>query len=176
MACHLFSTKPSSDLMLVCCSGSPVTKYSWILIRIKKKFQENRFVNIICQMVASLVLSILTHWGRVTHICVSDLTIIGSDNGLSPGRRQAIIWTNAGLLSIELLRTYFSENLIKIQPFSLKKMHVKMSSAKWRPSCLGLNVLKKAVLLRFPIQLSLLALWGRATYICITKLGHHWFR
>ena len=34
---------------------------------------------------------ILTHWGRVTHICVSKLTIIGSDNGLSPGRRQAII-------------------------------------------------------------------------------------
>ena len=83
----------------------------------------------------------LTHWGPVTHICVSDLTIIGSDNGLSPGRRQAIIWTNAGLLSIEPLRTYFSENLIKIQPFSLKKMHVKMSSAKWRPFCLGLNVL-----------------------------------
>ena len=34
---------------------------------------------------------ILTHWGRVTHICVSKLTTIGSDNGLSPGRRQAII-------------------------------------------------------------------------------------
>ena len=30
--------------------------------------------------------------------CVGILTIIGSDNGLSPGRRQAIIWTNAGLL------------------------------------------------------------------------------
>ena len=26
----------------------------------------------------------LTHWGRVTHTCVSTLTIIGSDNGLSP--------------------------------------------------------------------------------------------
>ena len=36
----------------------------------------------------------LTHWGRVTHICVSNLTIIGSDNGLSPGRRQAIIGTS----------------------------------------------------------------------------------
>ena len=82
-----------------------------------------------------------THWGRVTHICVGKLTIIGSDNGLSLVRRQAIIWTNAGLLSIGPLRTYFSENLIKIQQFSLKKMHVKMSSAKWRPSCLGLNVL-----------------------------------
>ena len=33
----------------------------------------------------------LTHWGRVTHICVSKLSILGSDNGLSPGRRQAII-------------------------------------------------------------------------------------
>ena len=77
----------------------------------------------------------------MTHICVSKLTIIGSNNGLSPGRRQAIIWTNAGLLSIGPMRTYFSENLIKIQQFSLKKMHVKMSSAKWRSSCLGLNVL-----------------------------------
>ena len=36
---------------------------------------------------------------------VVKLTIIGSDNGLSPGRRQAIIWTNAGILLIEPLRT-----------------------------------------------------------------------
>ena len=80
----------------------------------------------------------LSHWGRVTH----KLIIIGSNNGLSPDRRQAIIWTNARLLPIGPLRTYmyFNENLIKIQQFSLKKMHVKMSSAKWRPSCLGLNV------------------------------------
>ena len=42
----------------------------------------------------------LTHWGRVTHICVSKVTIIGSDNGLSPGRRQDIMWTNAGIMSI----------------------------------------------------------------------------
>ena len=86
-------------------------------------------------------LNVLTHWGRVTHICVGKLIIIGSDNGLSPDRRQAIIWTNAGSMSIGPMRTYFSENLIKIQQFSLKKLHLKMSSAKWRPSCLGLNVL-----------------------------------
>ena len=42
---------------------------------------------IICKTTAM----ILTHWGRVTQICVSKLTIIGSDNGLWPGRRQAII-------------------------------------------------------------------------------------
>ena len=48
-------------------------------------------------------MSTLTHWGRVTHICVNKLTIIGSDNGLSPGRRQAIIRTNAGILLIGVL-------------------------------------------------------------------------
>ena len=83
----------------------------------------------------------LTHWGRVTHICVGKLTIIGSDNGLSPGRRQAIIWTNAGILLIGPLRTNFSEILSEIQSFSFKKMHLKMSSAKCRPFCFGLNVL-----------------------------------
>ena len=38
--------------------------------------------------------SYLTHWGRETHICISNLTIIGLDNGVSLGRRQAIISTN----------------------------------------------------------------------------------
>ena len=84
---------------------------------------------------------ILTHWGRVTHRCVSKLAIIGADNGLSPGRRQAIIWTNAGILLIVPLGTKFSEILIEIHTFSIKKMHLKMSSAKWRSFCLGLNVL-----------------------------------
>ena len=45
----------------------------------------------------------------MTHICVSGLTSIGSDNGLSPGRRQAIIRTNAGILLIRPLGTNFSE-------------------------------------------------------------------
>ena len=84
----------------------------------------------------------LTHWGRATHICVGKLTTIGSDNGLSPGRRQAIIWTIAGILLIGPLGTNLSEILIGIQTFSFKKIHLKMSSAKWRPSCLGLNVLR----------------------------------
>ena len=46
------------------------------------------------------------------HICASNLTMIGSDNGLSPGQHQAIIWTDAGILSIEPLGTNFSEILI----------------------------------------------------------------
>ena len=83
----------------------------------------------------------LTHWGRATHICAGKLTIIGSDNGLSPGRRQAIIWTNVGILLIGPLRTNLSEILIGIQTFSFRKMHLKISSATWRPFCLGLNEL-----------------------------------
>ena len=76
------------------------------------------------------------------YICVGNLTIIGSDNGLSPGRHQAIIWTNTGILLIGPLVTNFSEILIEILTFTFKKMCLKVSSAKWRPFCLGLNVLK----------------------------------
>ena len=83
----------------------------------------------------------LTYWGRVTHICVSNSTIIGSDNGLSPYRRQAITWTNDGILLIGPLGTNFSEILIAILAFSFKEMHLKVSSAKRRPFCLNLNVL-----------------------------------
>ena len=85
--------------------------------------------------------SALTHWGRVTHICVNKLTIIGSDNDLSPGRRQAIIWTNAGILLIGPLETNFSDISIEIHIFWFKKMHLNMSSGNWQPFCLGVSVL-----------------------------------
>ena len=55
---------------------------------------------------------------RVTHSCVHNLTITGPYNGLSPGRRQAIFWTNAGILLIASLGTNFSEILIEIHTFS----------------------------------------------------------
>ena len=92
-------------------------------------------------MFVDVVACPLTHWGRVTHTCVNKQTIIALDNGLSPGRRQAIIWTNAGMLLIVTLGTNFSEILIEILTFSFKKMRSKVSSAKRRPFCLGLNVL-----------------------------------
>ena len=47
----------------------------------------------------------------MTHICVSKLTTIGSDNGLSPDRHQAIIWTKAGILLLRNLGTNFSDFL-----------------------------------------------------------------
>ena len=82
--------------------------------------------------------STLTHWSRVTHICVSKPTSIGSDNGLSPGRRQAIIWINAGILLIGPLGTNFSEILIEIYTFSFKKMHMKMAAILSWPQCVNL--------------------------------------
>ena len=101
----------------------------------------------------------LTHWGRLTHICVGKPTTIGSDNDWSTSckiplrsrhflpqklwhfhkntrscvENECIIWTNAGILLIRPLRTNFNEMLIEIQTFSFKEMHLKMSFAKWRP-------------------------------------------
>ena len=95
----------------------------------------------------------------MTHICVGNLTIIGSDNGLSPSRRQAIIWTNAGILWIGPLGMNFNEISIEID---WRKLHMKMSSAKWCPSCLGLNVLN--------------ILWPGDAKICVRDLNQYWLK
>ena len=95
--------------------------------------------------------NVLTHWGRVTHICVNELTIIGSDDGLSPDRRQAIIWINDGTLLIWPLGTFFNEILIEIKTFSFEKTQLKLSSvvhlSEMASICLGLNVLTALKLL-----------------------------
>ena len=106
----------------------------------------SRSVNSECSLVlrglnSSRLFYYLTHWGRVTLICVGKLTIIGSDNSLSSGRRQAILWTNTWILLIGTLGTNFIEILTEIHIFSFKKMRFKMSSGKLRPLCLGRNVL-----------------------------------
>ena len=75
----------------------------------------------------------MSHWGRMKHICASKLTIIGSDNGFSPGGRQAIIWNIARILLIGPLGTNFSGMLIEIHTFSFKKMHWKMAVIWSRP-------------------------------------------
>ena len=83
----------------------------------------------------------LTHLGRLIHICTSKPIIIGSDNGLLPGWRQAIIETSAGISLIGPLGTNSIEIWINIHTFSFRKMHLKMASAKWQPFCLGFNML-----------------------------------
>ena len=103
----------------------------------------------------------LAHWGRVTHICVSKLTIIGSDTGLSPGRRQAIIWTNAGILLIRPLGTNFSQILSEIHAFSFKNIHLNISSGKWQPFCLGPQCVNGC--------------WkDMVSYSLFTAFCHHW--
>ena len=73
----------------------------------------------------------------MTHIYVGKLTIIGSDNGLSPGRRQAIIWTNAVILLIGPLGTNFSDrnSNIFIQENALDNVVCEMASILSRPQC-----------------------------------------
>ena len=62
---------------------------------------------------------------------------IGSNNGLSPGQRQVIIWTNAWILLIGPLGTNCNEISFEIHVFSFIEMHLKMSSAKWQAFCPG---------------------------------------
>ena len=101
---------------------------------------------------------------QVTHICVGKLTTIGSDNGLSPGRRHAIIWTIAGILLIGPLGTNFIEILVEFLTFSFKKMSLKVSSAKWWPFCLGLYVLTNQ---KWESALSM-----RQIYVCAAPCFH----
>ena len=103
-----------------------------------------RMYKFIFQISFVLMLKVLTHWGRVAHICLSRLAIFGSDNGLLPSWRQAIIWTNAGILLIWPLGTNFSEILIEIYIFFFMNIHLKLSSGIWWPFCLGLNELKES--------------------------------
>ena len=72
----------------------------------------------------------LSHWGRVPHICISKLNHHWFRNVLLPDRRQAIVWTNAGILFIGPSGTNFSEIFIKIHTFSFMKIHLKMLSWK----------------------------------------------
>ena len=97
-----------------------------------------------CKTVVTILLthrSYLTHWGRVTHICVGNLTTIGSDNGLPPGRRQAIIWTKCWNIVNWTPRNIYQWNFNRnsynfIQENAFENVVCEMASI-----CLGLNLL-----------------------------------
>ena len=129
-----------------------------------------------------IIPQLLNHLPLVPHICVIESDQIGSDNGLSPIRRQAIIWTSVGLLSIRPLRTNFNE----IQDFSFTTMHLKISSVKLQPFCPGKDGLKAS-----PVWLLICRLrninqtWGlilvnqemitpRNTYFYLFQCVHIW--
>ena len=99
--------------------------------------------DLICTDIRCSVCHGLNNSCRVTHICVGKLAIIGSDNGVSPRRRQAIIWISSGILLNEPLGANFNDILIKIETFLLMKIRLKMSSAKCcpfhlRPQCVDI--------------------------------------
>ena len=84
------------------------------------------------------------------------------------GRHKAII--NAGILFIGLLGTNLNEISIKIDIFSFKKMHLKMSSGNWWPFCLGLNVVSSHLpILSAGFYPELLTSHPKP----IIKIGHH---
>ena len=119
----------------------------------------------------------MTHWGRVTHICVSKLTIIGSDNGLSPGRRQAITCSNAVYIFNWTLRNELQWNLnrnvyIFIQENVFETVVCEMTL------CVGLNVsmdIKKTqqslnrmhncMKAKQPVNLHIRSYWGTDLHI-----------
>ena len=116
--------------------------------------------------------TVLPHWGQVAHICVSKLTIIGSYNGLSPGRRPAIIWTNTGILLIGPSRINFSEILIEMRIFSFienafENIVCKMLVISSRPQCVKTQSMQESSSLRsdpFP------SAWGESSLQCAIRV------
>ena len=131
------------------------------------------------KLIAFRALHWLTHLPQCRIYAPVNRVSIGSDNGLSPIRRQSIILTNAGLLSIGPLRTNVIEILIKIQNFSFTKMHLKITSAKRRPFYPGGDELKGCYndTLSVPILRTSIACHGYVyiggNYHEILTLEHH---
>ena len=78
----------------------------------------------------------------MTHLCIHKFTIIGSDNGLAPSRRQVIIWTNASHIAKSTLMKKLQWNInqnsyIFIQENAFENVICNMSAI-----CIGLNVLR----------------------------------
>ena len=94
-------------------------------------------------LLGKVALDELSHWGRVTHIWLGNLTFIGSDYGLLPGR-NIVNWT---------LRNKLQRNFSRNSNIFIQEMHLKRLSAKCRSFYLGLNVLNFA---RFELRTSLL--------------------
>ena len=138
-------------------------------------FRWSHFVMIIiidielAHFVASTLTS-LTRWGRVTHICVSRLTIIGSYTVCRMVGAMPFSQTNATILLIRTLWAYSSEILSEINAFlfTFNKMHMKTSCAKWRSFCLGLNVLTRKQWRRWSKPVL-----DQATLCCILAPNHH---
>ena len=126
-----------NPLVMICLNKVMPVAWALFTTGIYQKLKHREIIT--CHHIQQDIIAylLLTHSGRVAHICISKLTIIGSDNGLS-----SHYLNQCEILLIRLLGTNSSEILSAIHTFSFKKMHLKMLSAKWHLFCLGLNVLK----------------------------------
>ena len=77
----------------------------------------------------------------MTHIRVGKITIIGSNNRLSPGRHLVIIWINVGISLIGPLRTKFSEILIFVQENVFKNVTCELASILFPSQCVKFRIL-----------------------------------
>ena len=119
----------------------------------------------------------------MTHICVNKLTIIYSDNGLSPGRRRAVIWTNARILLIWTVGKKRQWNLnrnsyIFIQENVFKKYLLKdrghFVSATMYQVCIGTGYEKEGPFRKqtysVPLRKERKVLWHRFNHIHIWQM------
>ena len=137
MACRLVGAKPLSEPMLEYCLFYPQEQTSMKYLPKFIYFHSRKCIwKVLSVKRRPFCLSLNVHLGEAGRSSTHHFL----NNGLSPSRHQAIIWTNAGILLILHLGTYFSEVLIWIHLFPFKKLHLKMSYAKRRPFCLSLNV------------------------------------
>ena len=126
--------------------------HSWLdQILLKSKMLMNCLSSLV-QYMGPLILLCYAHFQPIIYAWVS-WVIIGADDDLLPVWCQAIIYANAGILSIRHKRTYFNDILFRILKFPFKKMHWEMLSAKWESFCLGLSVLiRMCYLVIFPLE------------------------
>ena len=143
MVCSLFNTKVLNEPVLIYWKFGSVEQISTLI-------KEIPLENVICKKWAilfmlewvkshiglRLLLSALTHWGRVMHICVSKLTIIGSDNGLLPDHYLKLYWNNVYWTLRNNFQWNFNQNLnISIQENAFEHVIRKMAAMLSHPQC-----------------------------------------
>ena len=104
------------------------------------------------------VLPDLTHWGRVTHICVVKLTIIASDNGLSPPSYKPIIsgYSTINTKTVNTLRPrhngrHFADDIFKC---------IFLNENVWIPIKISMNCVPKGPIDNNPALVQIMA-WRR---------------
>ena len=123
-------------IVLILSCGWISGNHSWLVCYCRYRIWVYNLITIICQMMSVYI----------QQICVNNLTSVGSDNVLSPGRRQAIIWNNVGRFSNGPWETNFSEILIINVYIFIQENAFKNAVRKLVCICLGLNVIIQFVL------------------------------